>query len=143
MMGDQGDLITMTLPADVKYISVARLVTAGIAARAGLSIDATEDIKVAISEAATNVTEHAYTEASEGNRLMKLAFIVRDGQLTISVEDEGRGFDIKHLPDMSEKEFTEDTGLGLYLIKELMEDVTIQSAPGSGTKITMTKRAAG
>lgn len=141
-MSEQGDLITMTLPADVRYISVARLVTAGIAARAGLSIDATEDTKVAISEAATNVTEHAYKDV-DARRFIKLSFTVRDGQLTISVEDEGCGFDPKHLPDMSEKEFTEDTGLGLYLIKELMEDVSIQSAPGSGTKITMTKRAAG
>lgn len=141
-MGDQGDLITMILPADVKYISVARLVTAGIAARAGLSIDATEDTKVAISEAATNVTEHAYGD-DDAKRVIKLTFAVRDGQLTISVEDEGRGFDPKHLPDMSEKEFTEDTGLGLYLIQELMEDVSIESAPGSGTKITMTKRTAG
>ena len=142
-MNDQDDLITMTLPADVRYISVARLVTAGIAARAGLSIDATEDTKVAISEAATNVTEHAYKNSDGGRQPSKLTFTVRDGQLTISVEDEGCGFDPKHLPDMSEKEFTEDTGLGLYLIKELMEDVTIQSAPGSGTKITMTKRTAG
>ena len=142
-MSNQADRITMTLPADVRYVSVARLVTAGIAARAGLTIDATEDLKVAISEAATNVTEHAYSEGDDCKHLIKLTFSVREGELTIAVEDEGCGFDPKHLPDMAEKEFTEDTGLGLYLIKELMDDFEIQSAPGSGTKILMTKRSAG
>lgn len=135
--------IALSLPADVKYISVARLVTAGAAARADLSIEATEDFKIAVSEACTNVTEHAFGDDAEaGEQSIKLAFYVSDKELTVEVEDEGCGFDPKHLPPVAEKPFTDGTGLGLYLIRELMDEVKIESAPGSGTKIVMTKRSA-
>ncbi len=142
-MSKVADRIAVSLPADVKYISVARLVTAGAAARADLSIEATEDLKVAVSEACTNVMEHAFGDDVErGAQNIKLAFYVSDKELTVEVEDEGCGFDPKHLPPVAEKPFTEGTGLGLYLIRELMDEVKIESAPGSGTKIVMTKRSA-
>lgn len=142
-MSKVADRIAVSLPADVKYISVARLVTAGVAARADLSIEAIEDLKIAISEACTNVTEHAFGDDAEaGAHHIKLAFYVSDKELTVEVEDEGCGFDPKHLPPVAEKPFAEGAGLGLYLIGELMDDVKIESAPGSGTKIVMTKRSA-
>ncbi len=142
-MNNRGERVTLTVPVDAKYISLARLVAAGVAARANLSIDAVEDLKIAVSEACTNVTEHAFGGEEEvAAKTMELAFYIADGRLTVEVEDEGCGFDPKHLPTMKEKPAAEDTGLGLYLISELMDEVQIQSAPGSGTKIIMTKRSA-
>ncbi len=142
-MARKCDHITVTLPVDVQYISVARLIAAGVAARAHLTVDEIEDLKVAVSEACTNVTEHAFSDDDENTaHSFRLRYSVSDGELTLEVEDEGRGFDPKHLPDAKRKEYVEASGLGLYLIAELMDEVDIQSAPGSGTKITMTKRSA-
>ncbi len=142
-MSKLGDRIAMSLPVDVKYISVARLAIAGAAARADLSIEATEDLKIAVSEACTNVIEHAFgDDPAAGDHRIKLTFYVADKELTIEVEDEGCGFDPKHLPPVADKPFAEGTGLGLYLMGEMMDEIKIESAPGSGTKIMMTKRSA-
>lgn len=142
-MSAQGDRISLSIPVSAKYIAAARLLTAGLAARANLSVEAVEDLKIAVSEACTNVTEHAFaSEAEARNKTIDLTFHVANGELTVAVEDEGCGFDPKHLPDMNNKPVVNDTGIGVYLIREMMDEVKIESAPGSGTKIVMTKRCA-
>jgi serine/threonine-protein kinase RsbW len=145
-MSARGERISLTLPASFKYLQTARLLAGGVGARAELGIPEVEDLKVAVSEACTNACEHAF-EPEEGEtqpQVMKLDFYVSDGRVTVEIEDEGRGFDPKHLPDSEDyEELKEESGLGLYLVRELMDEVEVQSAPGSGTKIIMTKRASG
>ena len=143
-MSGRGDRIQLVLPTSAKYLQTARLMASGLGARAELGIPAVEDLKVAVSEACTNACEHAFeTRDDEVEQpVMKLDFYVSDGEVTVEIEDEGQGFDPKHIPDTDDwEELKEDAGLGLYLIRELMDEVEIQSAPGSGTKIIMTKRA--
>lgn len=143
-MSTRGDRIQLTLPTSVKYLQTARLLAGGLGARAELGIPDVEDLKVAVSEACTNACEHAFEPEGEQihQQVMKLDFYVSDGEVTVEIEDEGRGFDPKHIPDTEDwEELKEDAGLGLYLIRQLMDEVQVQSAPGSGTKIIMTKRA--
>ncbi|MFO7945815.1 MAG: ATP-binding protein [Armatimonadota bacterium] len=143
-MNQRGDRLRLTMPTNVKYLETARLLAAGVGARAELNIEQIEDLKVAVSEACTNVCEHAYDSSSGEVQQpqMTIDFYVGDNEVTVEVEDEGRGFDPKHIPDREQwQELGEDAGLGLFLIHELMDEVQIQSAPGSGTKIIMTKRA--
>ena len=52
--------VKLTVPAVSDYIAVVRLAIAGVAARMNFSVDEIEDIKVAVSEACTNVVRHAY-----------------------------------------------------------------------------------
>jgi len=59
------------------------------------------------------------------------------------VLDEGVGFDPKHLPRADTEEILErEGGLGIYLMHGLMDEVKIESAPGSGTRIRLVKRQA-
>ncbi len=138
------DTIEMLLPCEPSFLFVVRLAVAGAGTRAGLGIEEIEDAKVAVCEACTNVIEHAYPEekglASEG--FMRVRMTVRPGELRLEVEDEGVGFDPKRLPKINPEEMPVEGGLGLYLIRQLMDEVKIESAPGSGTKIIMLKRAA-
>lgn len=143
-MNERGDRLRLTMPTNVKYLETARLLAAGVGARAELDIEQIEDLKVAVSEACTNVCEHAYDHESGQAQQpeMTIAFYVKENEVTVEVEDEGRGFDPKHIPDGDQwQDLGEDAGLGLFLIHELMDEVEVQSAPGSGTKIIMTKRA--
>jgi serine/threonine-protein kinase RsbW len=138
------DTIEMLVPCQSKFLSVLRLAVAGAAARAGLGVGEVDDVKVAVSEACTNVIDHAFPpEQAEAERAIHLRIIVREGELRLEVEDEGVGFDPKRLPkpDLEER-VEQEGGLGLYLIHGLMDDVKVESAPGSGTKITMIKRPA-
>lgn len=138
------DTVEMTIPCEPRFLNVVRLAVAGTAARAGLGVAEIDDVKVATSEACTNAIEHAYPEVGEGAcRAIRIRMSAREGELRLEVEDEGSGFDPKRLPKVDlEERVQEEGGLGIYLMRQLMDEVKIESAPGSGTKITMVKRAA-
>ncbi|MCD6359888.1 MAG: ATP-binding protein [Armatimonadetes bacterium] len=136
------DTITLELPCETKYLQVARLATGGCGSAIDLTIEDVDDLKVAVTEACTNVINHAFDEstAPERRRII-VRFITGADGLQVEVEDEGCGFD----PDQIEREKRDSLegngGLGFGLIRELTDSMKIESAPGSGTKITMVKRA--
>ena len=137
------DTVEMTVPCEPRFLSVVRLTVAGAGARAGLGVQEVDDVKVAVSEACTNAIEHAYPEGGAGCPGIKIRLTAREGELRLEVEDEGAGFEPKRLPRVDlEERVQEEGGLGIYLMRQLMDEVKIESAPGSGTKIIMVKRSA-
>ena len=144
MVVTQQQSVELRIPCDAKYIVVARLVVGGVGARVGLSMDDIDDLKVAVSEACTHVIQHAFADSDtpEEPAVIALRFIPREKALQIEVEDYGAGFDADQIqaPNLSEPSM--DQGLGLYLIGQMTDQVEVQSAPGSGTKVIMTKHVA-
>lgn len=95
-------------------------------------------ITTAVSELARNVVR--YADNGEGRVHMRE---IRDGDgrvgIEIVVEDDGPG-----IPDITramEQGFSSGTGLGLGLggTKRLMDEMVIESAAGSGTRVTIRK----
>ncbi len=144
-MAATNECITLEIPCHAKYIALVRLAVAGVAARTQLTVDDIDDVKVAVSEACTNVIEHAFTaeETIDRPRAIEIRFYPQDKQLRVEVTDQGKGFDPKRVISPEGNLQDKEGGLGLYLIERLMDDVDIQSAPGSGTKVTMVKYASG
>lgn len=129
------DYIEMKLPAKSDYVSVARLTASGIANRMGFDYEAIEDLKIAISEASTNVVSHAYDESEQGEIL--LGFSIYQDRIEIMVSDRGESFtskDIKKgLGPIENGEKTEELregGFGLFLIKALMDKVEVNNNNG-------------
>lgn len=128
------DVISLELPAKSDYVSIARLTASVIANKIGFDIEDIEDIKVAVGEACNNAVIH-------GNNLddkFNLEFIVDDEKLTIEIVDKGIGFDIENYsePDLDNPK---ENGLGIFIMKTLMDDVTISCNDENGTKITLVK----
>jgi serine/threonine-protein kinase RsbW len=143
MPAKSAESVELTVPCDAKYLVVVRLAAAGVGNRAGLTVGDIEDIKVAVAEACTNVINHAFDEdVNPAERQIKVRLIAGDGELTVEVEDQGSGFDPKHLERAQQAPLEGSGGLGFGLMRELTDSIRIESAPGSGTKIIMTKRAA-
>lgn len=144
MPSDNAEVVELKVPCDAKYLLVVRLVAGGVGHRAGLTVEDIEDIKVALSEACTNVVHHAFDEGVDAaKRVINVRLMVGDGELTMEVEDEGVGFDPKHIERAKDALLEGNGGLGFGLMRELTDSIRIESAPGSGTKVIMTKRAAG
>ena len=135
------DTVELIIPTHPRYLSAARLLVGGIGAQAGLSLDEVEDLKVAVSEAVTNVIDHAYTGEVKGTVVVR--YHPSPGELTVEIEDQGVGFDPGKLPSGAPPQPGPEGGLGLFLVRELGDSVKVESAPGSGTKITITKRQHG
>jgi len=128
--------VDLRIPSLPEFVAVARLTVAAVACRMDFSYDAVDDIKVAVGEACTNAIEHASAEA-ENREDIELCCWVNPDALVIEITDKGKGFD----PESQEQPdpFSEG-GLGLLLIKALMDEVELTSLAGQGTKVKMVKR---
>ena len=126
------ETIKMEVTANPEYVSIIRLTVSGIANKIGFSLDEIEDIKVAVSEACTNAIKHSLDEK------FLVQFSVLDNGLTIEAEDRGTGYDVESLqePDLTNPK---ESGLGLFIIKTLMDEVSTTSNSTEGTRVKMTK----
>jgi len=134
------DVIELHLPPDPKYIAVVRLTVAGVASRSGISVDDVDDLKVAVCEAFTNTIDHAFRGRDPKSVTIRMA--TGSADLRIEVVDEGIGFDPSIIDFEKQADLSGKGGLGLYLVHQYMDDVKVESQPGSGTRIIMTKRLA-
>lgn len=141
-MSDQPlDSIRITIPAKPDYVGVARLVVSGIANRMGFSYDDIEDVKLAVAEACTNAVDHAYID-NEGE--IEISCGVFPDRLQVAVADHGNSFDIGKVEERTgplsiepEMNALRERGLGIFLIKSLMDTVDIKD--DNGVIVTMIK----
>ena len=126
------ELISMNMSVNPDFVSVIRLTLSGVASKMGFSLDDIEDMKVCVSEACTNAIKHSRKEE------FQLKLYIYPDRLTIEVSDDGIGYDVTSLqePDLKNPK---TNGLGIFIIKSLMDEVDIRSCDKCGTIITMTK----
>ena len=126
------ETIKMEISANPEYVSIIRLTTSGIANKVGFCIDDIEDLKVAISEACTNAIKHSLED-----RFTIIYSMIENG-LTIEIIDNGKGYDRSTVsePDIDN---LKESGMGLFIIESLMDEVIVESQEGKGTSIKMTK----
>jgi len=127
--------VTLRIPSLAEFVAVARLTVAGIASRMGFSYDAVDDIKVAVGEACTNAIEHAAPETP--HQEIDICCHMQSEALIIDITDRGKGFDpaLETQPDP-----LAGGGLGLVLIRALMDEVELTNLAGKGTQVRMVKR---
>src|SRR3954454_15649335 len=119
--------VRLNLPARPENVAVVRHVLGAFAHALRLPHEVVEDLRLAVTEACTNVVRHAYDDREPG----QLEIIIRpDGDvLRVIVSDHGRG--IGPSPD------TAGPGLGLPLIAALVDSLEIQHAPRRGSRLAM------
>ena len=140
--GDKLSRIELTIPASSEWVRVARLTVAGVASRLPFPVDAVEDIKLAVTEAINNAIQHAPLRPAPGESPTISIVIQTSAQgLWIDIADEGRLQ--QELPatasGWADDELPEG-GLGLMLIRSLMDEVEHQSGPTRDTVVRMFKR---
>ena len=130
----------LKIPSQSDNLAIIRDVVAKVASRVGFDTDEASKIELAVDEACTNVIKHAYTNNS--NQMIEVLIKVDKKKLIIIVADKGKGFnpDKIKLPDLNEsiKEGRKG-GLGLCLIKTLMDKVEFEIKPGSKNQVKMIK----
>ena len=120
----------------------ARVAVAAFAAQLNPTVSEITEIKTAVSEAVTNAIIHGY-ENSGGWVNLKCEINNRD--IHIEISDEGKGIDnidLAREPLYTSKPEMERSGMGFTVMETFMDNITVVSEPGKGTKIEMTKRLA-
>lgn len=131
--------LELVVPARAEYIAMVRLVVSSLAtARRNLADQRIDDIKLAVSEACTNAIE---AHAAAGTDLPVTVRVVEgEERIEILVVDHGRGFDpddlLIHPPPTDPDRLNFERGLGIPLIRTLVDDVVFDSSP-AGTSVRM------
>jgi serine/threonine-protein kinase RsbW len=133
-----GDPVTvrLTIPARAEYITLCRLALTGIARLRELSDELLADLKLALTEAASNSVRHAYGEADVG--VVQISYQLFPDRLVIEVVDEGEGFDPVALEDNAGE--LSEGGLGIAIIRAIADEVEIGTQPGGkGSRLRFEK----
>jgi anti-anti-sigma factor len=107
---------------------------------AGLSANEAFQCQLAVDEACTNIIEHAYGAEDVGR--IEIACVIEPGVITMRIVDYGQPFDPGGVPepvDTTELDQIEPGGIGLHLMRKLMDEVTFEFGDARNT-LTMVKR---
>lgn len=115
---------TKKYPARFKKLDQVRGFVGQAADDCGLGVDAQYQVQLAVDEAFSNIVEHAY--GGESDEEIEVTCILADYGLTIKLKDCGVVFNPKDVPDPdlhAELQERQVGGLGLYFIRQLMDEV--------------------
>ncbi len=123
--------VRLSLPAQARNIAVVRRALEAIAEELALPHRVIEDMRLAVTEACTNVVRHAYTEVeAAGASAMRVELLPETDGMQVIVEDRGRG--LGRSPDAG------GPGLGLPLIATLSSRLEVShGADERGSRIAM------
>jgi len=132
---------TVKFSADFQFLDEIREFVGQFAGENGFSEKEVYSIQLAADEAASNIIEHAYAEVKNGE--LEISCGMEGDILTIVLRDHGKSFnpDSVRPPNLkaglSERQIG---GLGIYLMRKLMDDVKYESTANGDNLLTLTKR---
>ena len=132
--GDQdsrGSDVRLTLPARPENVAVVRHVLGAFAEALQLPDPLIEDMRLAVTEACTNVVRHAYADGQPGP--VEILIRPEADSLLVVVSDRGRG--------LGPSDDKSGPGLGLPLIAALSHAFEIEQVPDNGSRLRMAFRA--
>jgi serine/threonine-protein kinase RsbW len=107
---------------------------------AGFSKEAIDNIILAVDEACTNIIKHAYKYLPDGKIILNLKTDKKT--FTIDIIDYGKSFEPGLIPNPDLQKYFDEKrvgGLGMYLMKSLMDDVKYTSVPGKFNQVSLSK----
>jgi serine/threonine-protein kinase RsbW len=133
-------ILELEIPARAEFVAIARLVVASLAtARRALADERIDDLKLAVSEACTNAVEAHDAIGSSAH--VRIRVWEGDERLEVAIDDSGGGFDPAslpaHPPVTDPERLNFERGLGIPLIRTLVDDVEFVTSSG-GTSVRLT-----
>lgn len=118
----------------------ARMVASAFVVPLNPTLEELSDVKTAVSEAVTNAILHGYNQDAVG--MVHMRCEREKDRFTFIISDEGVG--IENVAQAMEPLYTskpelERSGMGFSFMEAFMDTLMVESEPGKGTKVTMTK----
>lgn len=132
----------LKLPADSANLDIIRKFIAGIAENMGFSEEDIYQIELAVDEACANVIKHAYVGDNTREKEIHVRVKTQAKKIEITIADRGIGFNPNSIQTPNMEEYLKRMkpgGLGLHLIKTLMDKVSFRINPGVRNEVKMSK----
>jgi len=130
----------LSVKSRTENLSSIRDFVSSSAVEAGVPPDVVENIILAVDEACTNIIKHAYKSYPDGEMIIKTKST--NTKFTISITDYGNSFQADAVPEPDLQKYYRQKrvgGLGMYLMKTLMDDVKYVSIPGKRNEVLLSK----
>ena len=116
---------------------LVEIITA-LAERCDFSEEDRNKIDLAVREAAVNAVIHGNKD--DPSKKIEASIDVTEEAMSISITDQGRGFDPGAVPDpLASDNLLKQSGRGIFLMRRLVDDVVFRVLE-SGTEVILTKR---
>jgi serine/threonine-protein kinase RsbW len=128
---------TLTIPSDLRLLTLARSFVEGVCRVAGFDERATRAIVMATDEATNNVIRHAHRDNPDAALQIECHFVTEG--IEVRLLDEGAPFDITAVPHLDPAELRVG-GRGVFLMRALMDELSCQPRGQRGNLLRMVKR---
>lgn len=132
---------SLNVPSSTENLAMIRDFVSNIGVQVGFGEAEVARLALAVDEACANVIEHAY--GLEATHDVTIRAVVDDDALRFEIIDTGRGFDPAQMQPQDVEELIRQRksgGLGLRLIRTIMDDVQYRIVPGEKNELRMVKK---
>ena len=131
----QGEAVELEIPSAPEYVAIVRQAVEGIARRMNFDTSQIEDLKLAVGEACTNAVKYGCKQNGDGNVVVRCV-VCTDG-LLVMIRNPVAECQSPQVPDQPDP--TREGGLGLYLMRQLVDEVDLSWETETAT-VTLLKR---
>jgi serine/threonine-protein kinase RsbW len=132
---------TLQVPSSTENLAMIRDFVTSVGEQAGMTLPEIGQLELAVDEACANVIEHAY--GKDMTKEVSVRATLDDDAVEIDVTDTGQGFDptsVEHQDLDKLISNRKSGGLGMRLMKTLMDEVHYEIIPGKKNELRMIKR---
>ncbi len=130
--------VVRVLDSTLESVDTAEKLVMEAAKEMGFPEDTRFQIGMAIRESVVNAVVHGncYSE----HKKVRLSVSRDENRLTVTVSDEGKGFDIESVPDpLAQENLLNQSGRGIFLMKAFMDEFTARRIEPTGTEFKLVK----
>ena len=141
-MATNPNRVQIDIQSSFEMVDLVQVVFESLSNQVGFDDDSSHWMSVAIRESVTNAVRHG--NKLDPSKRVIIDFEINGSEFSVSVEDEGEGFDPGDVPDpLAEENLLRASGRGIFFMKNFMDEVSYQFEPNRGTRVTMVKRVSG
>jgi len=134
------EVITLSIPSRLELLPVLDKLLAGIMDQIGFSEAEADAIAISVIEAGTNAIQHGHKQ--DPTKTVHFRFDLFPDRLLVSVSDLGGGFDLNRVlmtDPTSEEGLMQCCGRGIFIMRQLMDQVDFDIRPSQGTTVHLEK----
>lgn len=140
-MSQKESQVRRVFPGRYEQLAEIRDFVLQAARQVGFTNQALYAVELAVDEACTNIIEHAYEGEDRGE--INCCLEITPNRLCIELRDQGRPFDPNAVPqpdlNLPLKKL-KSRGVGLYLMRKLMDEVSYTTSPEEGNVMRLVKK---
>ncbi len=145
MTSPSSDVVRLEFCSAFDMLDFVQLVSDHLCRRVGFDEDSMHWVSVAIRECVINAIKHG--NQNDQDKMVRVEFVSSSdpgqGSLSVSVRDEGEGFDPDSVADpLAPENVLKSSGRGIFLIRSFMDELELRRVPGGGMEVRMTKKLA-